>query len=237
MIFATIGRSEVTLQIIGAALPRTGTLSLKFALEHLGFGPCYHMSEFICDPSPRWRWTFARWRPSLLDPLWEQFHATVDSPGCMLWRQLADRFPKAKVILTRRDPERWADSVLQTVARPEQAKLMLRSPLAPAILALPPFGMKLERESMIRHFERYGERVCDAIPRDRLLEFEAKDGWEPLCSFLGVPVPAMPYPRVNEREAMQSLATEDDLATLSFAQAQAAAREYLQQQRQSLFER
>ena len=184
----------MSLQVIGAALPRTGTLSLKFALEMLGVGRCYHMAEFIIDPSPRWRWTFARARPALLDPLWQTFGATVDAPGCALWRQLANRFPDAKVILTRRDPERWCDSVLETVGRPDRAKAMLHSPLVPALLANPPFGLKMERRALIDHLERYGEAVRAAIPPARLLEFEARDGLEPLCAFLRKSVPGVPYP-------------------------------------------
>ena len=224
----------MTLQIIGAALPRTGTLSLKFALEHLGFGRCYHMSELIMHPEHRWRWTFARLRPALLDPLWRDYGATVGSPGCTLWRPLAKRFPQAKVILTRRDPEKWYESVTQTVASPEHAKRMLRSRLAPALLANPPFGFRLDRASMVAHFRRYAEEVRAAIPPDRLLEFEAKDGWEPLCAFLGKPVPDIPYPRVNEREAMQAAEGEADISSMSFAQIQARVRAYLDEQRQSL---
>ena len=186
----------LALQVIGAALPRTGTLSLKFALERLGFGRCYHMTELITHPEHTWRWTFARMAPGLLDPLWQDYHATVDSPGCMLWRQFARRFPQAKVILTRRDPESWYDSVSQTVGDPQFV---------------------------------YGHAVRAAIPPDRLLEFEAKDGWEPLCAFLGVPVPDEPYPRANERAAIQDAGGVDPI-TLSFAQIQQRVRAYLVQE-------
>ena len=222
----------MSLQVIGAALPRTGTLSLKFALEHLGFGQCYHMSEFILHPEHRWRWTFARLKPSLLDPVWREYHATVDAPGCMLWKPLAKRFPQAKVILTRRDPDRWFDSVTETVGRPEQAKAMLRTPLAPALLANPPFGFRFDRASMIAHFERYADKVRAAIPADRLLEFEAKDGWAPLCAFLGRPVPDIPFPRVNERAVMNDAAEE--ASDLSFPEMQARVRAYLAEAAQSL---
>ena len=219
----------LALQVIGAALPRTGTLSLKFALERLGFGRCYHMTELITHPEHTWRWTFARIAPGLLDPLWRDYHATVDSPGCMLWRQFARRFPQAKVILTRRDPESWYDSVSQTVGDPQFVKIMLRSPMFPALLALNPFGLRKDRAAMIAHFERYGHAVRAAIPPDRLLEFEAKDGWEPLCAFLGVPVPDEPYPRANERAAIQDAGGVDPI-TLSFAQIQQRVRAYLVQE-------
>ena len=224
------------LQIVGAALPRTGTLSLKFALEMLGIGRCYHMSELILDPSQRWRWAFARLRPSLLDPLWREFHSTLDAPSCMLWRQLANRFPSSKVILTRRDPGKWFESVSGTVGHPDHAKLILKSPLAPAAIMNPPFGFRLDRNSMIHHFEKYGAEVRAAIPADRLLEFEAKDGWEPLCAFLGVPVPDTAFPHVNDRETMLRMA-EEGLADASFADVQALTRRFMEEQRQSLLSR
>ena len=227
----------MALQIVGAALPRTGTLSLKFALEMLGFGRCYHMSELILYPEHRWRWTFARARPALLDPLWEEFHATLDAPSCALWKPLARRFPQAKVILTRRDPGRWYESVMETVGSPDHVRFMLRSPLAPAALANPPFGLRLERQAMIRHFERYGDEVRKTITTDRLLEFEAKDGWEPLCRFLGVPVPEQPFPHVNDRDAMNAAAAGMDFSQLTLADVQQATRRFIDAQRQSLLSR
>ena len=227
----------MTLQVIGAALPRTGTLSLKFALEMLGLGRCYHMSELICDPSPRWRWTFARWKPSLLDPLWKEYSATLDAPACMLWRQLAERFPKAKVILTRRDPARWSESVKETVGHPDHAKLILRSPLAPAALANPPFGWRMDRASMIRHFERYGALVRAAIEPARLLVFRPSDGWGPLCTFLKLPIPDAPFPHVNDRETMLGMAEGVDIRRASFADVQALTRRFIEDQRQSLLAR
>jgi hypothetical protein len=225
----------MALQVIGAALPRTGTLSLKFALEMLGVGRCYHMTEFILHPEHRWKWAFARLRPALLDPLWETYSATVDSPGCTMWRPLAARFPQAKVILTRRDPDSWFESVQQTVGQKDHMKVMLRSPLAPGMLLQNPFGTRFDQASMVAHFERYGAAVRAAIPPERLLVHEAKDGWEPLCAFLGVPVPPVPYPRVNEREAMQQAQEgTDNLARLPFADIQRHVRGYLDDQRQRL---
>ncbi|MDP4575408.1 sulfotransferase [Qipengyuania sp. G39] len=227
----------MALQIVGAALPRTGTLSLKFALEMLGFARCYHMSELILHPEHRWRWTFARARPGLLDPLWAEYHATLDAPSCALWKQLAKRFPQAKVILTRRDPVRWYESVMETVGSAEHVRFMLRSSLAPAALANPPFGLRLERQAMVRHFERYGDEVRKTIAPDRLLEFEAKDGWEPLCRFLGMPVPDQPFPHVNDRDAMNAAAEGMDFARLTFADVQQATRRFIDAQRQSLLSR
>ena len=226
----------MTLQIIGAALPRTGTLSLKFALEKLGFGPAYHMTELIAHPEHRWKWAMARWRIAALDPIWREYASTVDAPGCMLWRKLAKRYPEAKVILTRRDPGDWVDSVQSTVGNPDHAKVILKSPLLPALLPLNPFGMSRKREKMIAHFERYGDEVRAAIPAERLLEYRAGDGWEPLCRFLGVPVPDLPYPHANTRRSMQD-AQGEDIGEIDFAEAQSRVRSFVEKEAQSFAER
>lgn len=154
-----------------------------------------------------------------------------------MWKPLARRFPQAKVILTRRDPVRWYESVIETVGSPDHVRFMLRSPLVPAALANPPFGLRLERQAMIRHFERYGDEVRKTIATDRLLEFEAKDGWEPLCRFLGVPVPDRPFPHLNDRNAMKAAAEGKDFSQLSFADVQQAIRRFIDAQRQPLLSR
>ena len=103
--------ARMTLKVIGAGLGRTATFSLKFALEHLGFGPCYHMSEVFAGA----RRNIGLWldvvagRPDW-DALFEGFQSTTDYPACSYWRELADHYPDAKVILTVRDPDSWFDS-------------------------------------------------------------------------------------------------------------------------------
>lgn len=154
-----------------------------------------------------------------------------------MWKPLAKRFPQAKVILTRRDPVRWYESVMETVGGAEHVRFMLRSPLAPAALANLPFGLRLERQAMIRHFKRYGDEVRKTIAPDRLLEFEAKDGWDPLCRFRGVPVPDQPFPHVNDRDAMNAAAESMDFSQLTFADVQHATRRFIDTQRQSLLSR
>ena len=112
----------MALRVIGAGYGRTGTLSLRTALERLGFAPCEHMINVMENPE-----RFLLWQAALeqkerggaidWDPLFAGYSATVDWPGAFFWRELANANPRAKVILTVRDPDRWYDSVRQTIYR------------------------------------------------------------------------------------------------------------------------
>jgi hypothetical protein len=194
------------LDVIGAGLGRTGTMSLKFALEHLGFGPCHHMIEVISNPHdqlPKWLGVLAG------NPDWEAifsgYRSAVDYPACMYWRALAARYPEAKLILTVRDADSWAASVSETIFS-TQSRAIMNQPEMNAffdgVVHAEVEGHSEDRAWLADYFRRWNAAVIAEAPADRLLVFEAKQGWEPLCSFLGVPVPAEPYPRVNSREEM-----------------------------------
>jgi hypothetical protein len=194
----------LALRIIGAGLGRTGTLSLKLALEQLGFGPCYHMLEVFREPAkrvPHWE------RVSLGEAVdWDEvfagFQATVDWPACNYYRELMVRYPDARVILSVRDAASWFAST--------QATILDDVPAA----GRPPFIRRVvdavigedwhDRDRLMAAFERHNAAVRTHVPAHRLLEFRASDGWAPLCAFLGVPVPATPYPRVNSTEEFRS---------------------------------
>lgn len=203
----------MTLSVIGAGLGRTGTLSLKLALERLGFAPCCHMMEVFPHPERAAAWV------ATLDPdkrdwdtLFDGFSATVDWPGVTYWRELAAYYPDAKVILSVRDPERWFESTQATIFNPEQQALAKAAmqpgtpDLSPLVYAM--FDNRInDRAHCIEAFNRHNREVVDTIPPDRLLVFEANSGWEPLCAFLGCDVPPDPFPHVNDsaffREMMQ----------------------------------
>jgi len=196
----------MTVEVIGAGLGRTGTLSLKFALERIGFGPCYHMAEFmghVPEHLPAWLEAIegrADW-----DAVFDGYVATVDYPGCTYWRELIAKWPEAKVILTIRDPDAWFESANSTVLSQRMRNMLAASPIARFMEATVhgDFGDRIDdRDFMTGYFRRWNEEVIAEVPADKLLVFHAKDGWEPLCEFLGVPVPAEPYPRVNSREQM-----------------------------------
>jgi Sulfotransferase domain len=199
------------LEIIGARYGRTGTLSLKSALERLGFGPCYHAVEFMRHPEHQARWEAAFHG----NPEWEQvfagYRSTVDFPGAAFWRELADAYPQAKVILTVRDPEEWYASMRETflaAAGPDG-----QPPIPGASDGT--FGgargwsqmmADLQDEpTAIANFKQHIEGVQSYVPSHRLLVYEVREGWQPLCDFLEVRVPDEPFPRLNDSEAFKEL--------------------------------
>jgi len=202
----------MALEVIGAGFGRTGTLTLKTALEMLGFGPCHHMVEVIENASQIPFWNRAS-RGEAVD--WEEvfcnYRSTVDWPGCHFYAQLADRYADAKVILSLRDPERWYESMSETILV-SMAQMGLSEPPIPddhplffgGIISRDTFNFDYSKENVIAAFERHNAEVQRRIPPERLLVFEAKDGWEPLCAHLGVAVPDAPFPHVNDREEFQS---------------------------------
>jgi hypothetical protein len=218
------GIPSPTIQVIGAGFGRTGTLSLREALVRLGVGPCDHMLENFEHPE-----RFALWQEALrrkktgepIDwrPLLGGYRAIVDWPGAYFWRELIAAHPEAKVILTVRDPERWYDSARDTIYAASQARTKdLLARLMYGLLAwVEPragrgfrtvqetvwdgtFGGKFaDRHEALRIFAEHNREVEAAIPAERLLVFDVKQGWEPLCAFLGVPVPeGEPFPHVND---------------------------------------
>lgn len=206
------------LKVIGAGEGRTGTVSLKLALEQLGFGPCYHMSDFVGTPShwPAWERVFDN-QPIDWDGIYKGYVAAVDTPSNAYYRELAAFYPQAKIILTVRDPESWYRSVMATVWSDAVQSALAASPLAGIIGKLTAtvperhFAGSLvdgkwrapNREDGIAGFIRYNETIKSVIPPERLLVYEVKEGWAPLCKFLNVPVPDTPFPRENSTEDFQ----------------------------------
>ncbi len=198
------------MQVIGAGFGRTGTLSLKRALEELGFGPTYHMQEAMRRPSHVRRWLdYADTGEADWDALFAEFGSGVDYPVCCVWEELADHYRDAKVVLTVRDPEQWWESTISTIYG-------FRSAFSPWFQrAVPPAARLVEmvdrlvweglfdgrftdREHATDLFTRHIERVRLTCPPERLLVFEVADGWGPLCAFLNVPVPDRPFPHLND---------------------------------------
>ena len=221
---APVGVPSPTLKVIGAGLGRTGTLSLHAALERLEFAPCEHMTNCFARPERFALWLEAARRkragePIDWRPLFAGYRATVDWPGAYFWRELVAAHPEAKVILTVRDPERWYDSARATIYAATHAR---NATLAARLLywlvawANPKAGRGFRtvketvwdgtmggtfenRDEAIRIFQEHNREVMAAVPAERLLVFDVKEGWEPLGTFLGVPVPAdEPFPHVND---------------------------------------
>ena len=207
----------MALKVIGAGFGRTGTLSLKLALEQLGFSKCHHMQEVMASGSQANFWySISQGRDVDWDEVFEGFAASVDWPACTYWEPLYRRYPDSKVILTIRDPDRWYDSVLETIypMTTEIPKwLVWMVPRFRKVVDLVntniwngTFDGRVEdRAHAIEVFHRNTERVKKGVPPERLLVFQATDGWEPLCEFLGVPIPDGPYPHANEAAEMKRM--------------------------------
>ena len=198
----------MTLSVIGAGLGRTGTLSLKLALEQLGFGRCYHMYEVLNRPDDDHVWLAAtRGEVVDWDALFDGFGAAVDWPVAAFWRELADHYPEARFVLTVRDPRSWHESVMNTIYkaltsppdRDDPQARTHRAMTAELILERTFDGRLDDPVHAIEVYERHNREVQASLPAQRLLVYESGVGWEPLCAFLDRPVPAVPYPHSNTR--------------------------------------
>jgi hypothetical protein len=204
------------MKIIGAGFGRTGTMSLCAALVELGFDPCYHMLEVFKHPSHIQFWTNAAegqpvdWRAAL-----GMYESGLDYPLAGFYQELLAVFPDAKVILTVRDPSRWYESTLQTIYRGTAIPgwLLAFLPLYRGMQRMVQRaiwdrlfdGRFDEREHAIRVFEDHIKEVMETVPAEKLLVYDVKHGWEPLCRFLDVPVPDKPFPHINDRSTTQRM--------------------------------
>lgn len=203
------------LKVIGAGCGRTGTASLKTALEMLGFAPCYHMFEVVKHGhSARWSEAFSN--PATADwaGLVEGFEAAVDFPASVAYVELMASFPDAKVILSVREPRSWAQSVRHTIWSPYGGELswvmapfrrdfqkmtrLFRSRFFKDTDGGLRSGAIFNDASLVQHFEAWNAEVIATVPETRLLVFRASDGWGPLCKFLQLPEPLEPFPNVND---------------------------------------
>ncbi|HZS92986.1 MAG TPA: sulfotransferase [Chloroflexota bacterium] len=206
------------MKVIGAGFGRTGTLSLKAALEELGFGPCYHMVEVFANPHHVEFWQAAA-EGKTVDwaDVFSDYNATVDWPACRFYEQIMHAYPDARVLLSLRDPEKWYESVANTIYRRSTAT---DEPVGPA--NIPGFGRMVtsvvwqgtfdgqfeNKEHALAVFDRHIQEVKQRVPADKLLVFDVKQGWEPLCRFLGVDVPEGSFPHLNDTAAFHQMILE-----------------------------
>lgn len=192
----------MAMKVVGAGVGRTGTNSLKIALESLLGGPCHHMFEVIANPQQIPGWTDAiEGRDIDWGLLLDGYVAQVDWPGASFWPELAAANPDALVILSVREPDAWYESASNTIFQvfdkmpPEMAPWFesMRSLMGAR------FSADLENPTaMMDAFDRHNAAVRAAIPAQRLLEWTPTDGWEPLCERLGAAVPDEPFPCTNQ---------------------------------------
>ncbi len=210
------------MKVIGAGFGRTGTLSLKTALEELGFAPCYHMVEVFENPDDTEQWNAAS-RGEAVD--WKAFlggyQATVDWPGCAFYKEILQAYPEAKVILTVRDFDKWYESVLATIYGMSRRFAAMSEPPVRAFVIQKfilrgrvrvvqmindlvwekTFGGNFaDKAHALEVFNQHIEEVKQQVPADKLLVYNVKEGWRSLCAFLGVAAPTdKPFPHLNER--------------------------------------
>ena len=206
------------MKLIGAGLPRTGTLTQKVALEQLGLAPCYHWVNVIADLDQVELWDRALDGEAIWDRVFDGQQATVDWPGGYFYRELIDAYPDAKVLLSVRDPHSWEPSFRETIWTMSYGQTLMPL-LARARAEIDPqwkrylelvdrmfwgpqgtFAAGNEPQQLIDQMLEHNAEVQRVVPADRLLVWEVTDGWEPLCEFLGLDVPDEPLPHANDRD-------------------------------------
>ncbi|HLJ02728.1 MAG TPA: sulfotransferase [Solirubrobacteraceae bacterium] len=205
------------MKVIGAGLPRTGTLSQKVALEMLGLGPCYHMVNVLAEMDQAATWAAALAGAADFREVFADFESSVDWPGSFFYRELMEVFPDAKVLLSVRPAEDWELSMRETIWAIFYGDHLLndlsraRGRVDPAWRSyidmmegmweqsgLLGSGATANPGELARAFDAYNQQVIATVPADRLLVWSAADGWDPLCEFLGVQPPDVPFPRLND---------------------------------------
>jgi len=206
-------------RVIGAGFGRTGTWSMKAALEEIGFGPCFHMIDLMPHPDRAAHFLAALggerndWNATF-----EGYRATVDWPACTFYEDIMATYPEAKVILSVSDSEKWYESAKKTIyalkEAAERGELQGQGPGAPPeVLAMirtliwdTTFqGRFAEKDFAIGVFERWNEEVKQTVPADRLLVYEIQQGWEPICDFLGAEVPDSTFPHLNDADTFRQM--------------------------------
>lgn len=230
------------MKLIGAGLPRTATLTQKTALEMLGVGPCYHMVNVLGDLDQVELWMAALEGRARWDEIFDGFDSTVDWPGGFFYEELMEVYPDALVLLSVRDPRSWAKSAHDTVWSVRHGESLMRLLSSAWGEVDPKWGRFLQmvdgmlwkdRGTFARGHETldqlaagmvaFNEEVKRKVPAERLLVWEPKDGWEPLCKALDVPIPSEPVPHVNDSEEFVARVIDGALGGLAAWQAQRAA--------------
>jgi hypothetical protein len=197
-------------KVIGAGFGRTGTMSLKAALEQLGAGPCFHMIDIVNDQSNLPLWQAAvdgekiDWREAL-----DGWEASVDWPGCTFYKEHMEIWPEAPVLLSVRDPEKWYRSVsnsIHAVREPGAERLPEVMGMINKLIWEGTFHGRFEdKDYAIKVFTDHIEDVKRTVPADRLVVYEVGQGWGPLAEMLGVEAPDAPFPHLNDTDSFREM--------------------------------
>ena len=200
----------MSLEVIGAGFGRCGTMSLRKALELLGYAPCYHMQVTLTHHSHMNFWVRARAGEQVdYRRFFRHYRATVDWPACEFWREILHVFPDAKIVLNVRDPQGWYDSMAETIwaiqpAFPWWFPRVVRQMHDDIIWNARFKGEFENRDKAVAAYRAHVEEGCAGVPPEQLLVYDVAEGWEPLCRFLDRPVPeAVAFPRLNDRRSFR----------------------------------
>jgi hypothetical protein len=221
------------MELIGAGMPRTGTLTQKVALEMLGLGPCYHMVDVLADLDQARLWQRALDGEAPWEQIFAGFNSTVDWPGGYFYRELMDVYPHAKVLLSVREPQAWERSMRETVWAVRHGESLVRLLSSAQAHVNPQWRGFLEMidrlvwegegtfasghaqpQQLIDTMIRHHREVEQEVPSERLLVWSVEEGWERLCEFLEVPVPQQPFPHVNDRTEFLNRVIDSSLQAL-----------------------
>jgi hypothetical protein len=205
------------LKIIGAGFGRTGTMSMKLALEQLGFGPCYHMKEVFERPADIALWHKAAFGQDIeWDDILRGYESGVDWPLCHFWQPLSERYPEAKILLTVRPADEWYTSMTNTIFshlagnQPKDHKQKTWREMVEKIVRTDTFDSRTEDRAYCEDiFNRHIAYVKETAPPDRLIVYDVGSGWDPLCQALGVPIPDEPFPKTNTTADFQQSVKEE----------------------------
>jgi hypothetical protein len=224
---------RVAIEVIGAGLPRTGTLTQKLALEQLGFAPCYHWVDLLADLDRVEDWERALDGEAVWEQLFDGYRASVDWPGGYFFAELADFYPEAKVVLSVREGEAWERSFRETIWTMCHGDSLMRllsdarrevDPRWRSYLQFvdrmlwsgaAPFAAGTSTAALIEQMHAFNDRVRSTIAPERLLVWSVGEGWEPLCEFLGVAVPDGALPHENDRDTFVSRVSDGAIAALN----------------------
>jgi hypothetical protein len=222
------------MKLIGAGIPRTGTLTQKMALEMLGLGPTYHMVDVLADLDQAPLWERALGGENVWSEIFDGFHSTVDWPGGYFYKELIDVYPEAKVLLSVREGEAWERSMRETVWAVRNGESLIRLLSSAQGYVNPQWAgfLKMidgllwqgngtfasghaEPQQLIDTMNAHTEEVKSTVPSDRLLVWSVKEGWGPLCEFLELPVPEEEFPHINDRTEFLNRIIDGSLVALT----------------------
>ena len=209
------------MKLIGAGFGRMGTMSIKAALEQIGYGPCFHMIDVIRDPSllPPWK-AAADGEPVDWVEALDGWESTIDWPGCNYWREHHEIWPDIPVLLNNRDREAWYKSTYNSIWEAKERAMRgelagnTENPPPPEVMAMVAKtvwdgsfdGQFTDKEYAFKKLDEHYDAVRATIPKDQLLEFDVtQEGWDPLCSFLGIDVPDTPFPHLNDTKSFREM--------------------------------